>query len=207
MTHHYTWQIMSSAPKPLDSPSFLKTCLAKAVEFYAICSPSSSKPPRVPINIKWLISFTRWIKLNPNGSSFTKCASGGGLLRDHSSNWLTGFSHAMGSTSSILAELWALHDGLSLAIIGAPLFCMRRQMLNSLLIFLAKKIELISPWNHFILIARAFWRDLADSSWTMFFVRLIAVLMHWVSLEPILIKLLFCTLTHRLWWLICLLLT
>jgi ribonuclease HI len=40
---------------------------------------------------------------------------GGGLLRDSEGNWLGGFVRSMGSCSSLLAELWALKDGLLLA--------------------------------------------------------------------------------------------
>ena len=40
---------------------------------------------------------------------------GGGLIRDHNDDWIARFSRALGSTNSIIVELWALKDGLTLA--------------------------------------------------------------------------------------------
>ena len=40
---------------------------------------------------------------------------GGGLIRDHNGDWMAGFLRALGSTNSIIVELWALRDGLTLA--------------------------------------------------------------------------------------------
>ena len=38
----------------------------------------------------------------------------GGLLRDDHGNWLVGFARRIGTTTSFVAELWGLRDGLSL---------------------------------------------------------------------------------------------
>ena len=58
-----------------------------------------------------------WAKLNINGLALGSpgAASGGGLIRDHNGDWIVGFSRAFDSTNSIIAELWALRDGLTLA--------------------------------------------------------------------------------------------
>ena len=42
-------------------------------------------------------------------------ASGGGLLRDSNGSRVKGFSRKIGTTSYLLAELWALRDGLIMA--------------------------------------------------------------------------------------------
>ena len=43
-------------------------------------------------------------------------ASGGGLTRDSNGVWIKGFTHNIGTSSSVEVELWALRDGLSLCI-------------------------------------------------------------------------------------------
>ena len=55
-----------------------------------------------------------WVKLNTNGSvqGNLGLAGCGGLLRDWHGNWISGFARAVGLTSSLAAELWAIHDGL-----------------------------------------------------------------------------------------------
>ena len=42
--------------------------------------------------------------------------AGGGLIRDHQGSWVVGFYHRMGPLDSLEAELWALRDGLQLAV-------------------------------------------------------------------------------------------
>ena len=39
----------------------------------------------------------------------------GGLIRDSMGNWIKGFSRSVGFATSIIAEFWALRDGLLLA--------------------------------------------------------------------------------------------
>ena len=45
--------------------------------------------------------------MNPHGSSFGNLgvAGGGGVVRDEDGNWILGFSHHIGITSSYMAEL------------------------------------------------------------------------------------------------------
>ena len=59
-----------------------------------------------------------WRKLNTDGFSLGNIgrAGGGGLIRDEEGNWILGFSRQIGVTSSFIAELWALRDGLILCV-------------------------------------------------------------------------------------------
>ena len=41
---------------------------------------------------------------------------GGGLIRDCNGIWVKGFARSIGFATSITAELWALRDGLKLAL-------------------------------------------------------------------------------------------
>ena len=103
---------------------FLSKCIQKSLEFTAIVSENSLKPPRIPMPIKWLKPALGGVKLNTNGAANSSLGrvgvcvlggGGGGLLRDSEGNWLGGFAHSMGSCSSLLVELWALKDELLLA--------------------------------------------------------------------------------------------
>lgn len=41
---------------------------------------------------------------------------GGGIIRDSARNWVKGYARAIGITTSVAAELWALRDGIYLCI-------------------------------------------------------------------------------------------
>ena len=58
------------------------------------------------------------LKLNTDGSAQGNVglAGGGGVLRDDQGNWVLGYSRKIGRTTSFLAELWALRDGLHLCL-------------------------------------------------------------------------------------------
>ena len=55
-----------------------------------------------------------WVKLNTNGSSIGNpgLAGGEGLIRNANGEWVRGFARAIGVTTSAVAELWALRDGI-----------------------------------------------------------------------------------------------
>ena len=56
--------------------------------------------------------------MNTDGSSLGNpgLAGGGGLIRNEEGGWVAGFARKIGITTSFLAELWALRDGLSLCV-------------------------------------------------------------------------------------------
>ncbi|KAL0010834.1 hypothetical protein SO802_005942 [Lithocarpus litseifolius] len=43
-------------------------------------------------------------------------ARGGDLIQDEAGNWVVGFARKIGKTTSFLAKIWALHDGLNLCL-------------------------------------------------------------------------------------------
>lgn len=73
---------------------------------------------KVTISISWSKPLSGWYKLNTNGASLGNpgLAGGGGLIRNSQGNWIKGFSRSIGFTTSVMAELWVLRDGLQLAI-------------------------------------------------------------------------------------------
>jgi ribonuclease HI len=93
-------------------------CLQRAWEFFLIVGPSTTSRASVPIWVRWTPPIPGWIKLNTDGSSNGNLGpvGGGGVICDHEGNWLRGFARHIGSASSVVAELWALRDGLSLVI-------------------------------------------------------------------------------------------
>lgn len=58
-----------------------------------------------------------WLKLNTNGASLGNPgkAGRGGVIRDSAGKWVKGFSRSIRLATSVMAECWALKDGLSLA--------------------------------------------------------------------------------------------
>ena len=72
---------------------------------------------KVVCTISWKKSHVEWCKLNTDGASLGNPgkAGGGGIIRDSEGRWVKGFARSIGFTTSIIAELWALTDGLLLA--------------------------------------------------------------------------------------------
>lgn len=57
-------------------------------------------------------------KVNSDGSSLGNpgLTGGGGLIRNNKGEWIRGYARAIRSTTSVVAELWALRDGICLCI-------------------------------------------------------------------------------------------
>ena len=55
--------------------------------------------------------------MNSDGASLGNPgkAGGGGLIRDSQGNWVKGYMRNIGVATNIIAEFWALRDGLTLA--------------------------------------------------------------------------------------------
>ena len=95
----------------------ISICLKKGVEYFAIVPNEPNKPSRVQVQVKWNKPLTGQVKLNTDGTIHGNQSKvgGGGVLRSCSGDWIGGFARKMGSTSSTMAELWALKDRLTMA--------------------------------------------------------------------------------------------
>uniref|UniRef100_A0A2N9HWM1 Reverse transcriptase domain-containing protein n=1 Tax=Fagus sylvatica TaxID=28930 RepID=A0A2N9HWM1_FAGSY len=95
----------------------MKKAKSLAIDFFYSLRHKNDKPPKVETLIGWTPPPTGFVKLNTNGSVLHNPghASSRGLLRDSNGNWIQGFSHFLGITNSLVAELWGLRDGLTLA--------------------------------------------------------------------------------------------
>ena len=68
--------------------------------------------------IRWDRLTRAWFKLNTDDSSIGKPSNAGGgvILRSDTGAWIKAFSRNIGITTSLLTELWAIRDGLSMCL-------------------------------------------------------------------------------------------
>ncbi|KAF3966697.1 hypothetical protein CMV_009223 [Castanea mollissima] len=102
--------------QPLNTPQNLFQTVEAQVYEFCICVLDQIKPRRsTTITVGWVKPLERWVKLNMDGAvkGNPGMAGCGELLRDCHGNWLWGFARAIGITSSLSAELWAIRDGLA----------------------------------------------------------------------------------------------
>ena len=73
---------------------------------------------KTSIKVNWIKPPLNWHKLNSDCSSRgNPClAGGGGLICDDKGLWVKGYARAVGFTTTVAAELWALRDGIRLCI-------------------------------------------------------------------------------------------
>jgi ribonuclease HI len=117
------WSIWSARNKvamegALLIPSkVLKRAKSLAIDFFFSLPTKGDKLAKSDTLIGWQHSPHDFVKLNTDGSVLGNpgLASPGGILRDSNGNWLRGFSHKLGITNSLVAELWGVKDGLLLA--------------------------------------------------------------------------------------------
>lgn len=97
------------------NPLILKECVAKTLEYQFLTALAKNPHLRVRINTKWTKPDSGWLKLNTNASIINGHAGVGGLIRDSNGNWVEGFSKSIGTSSVLMAELWAMRDGIRMA--------------------------------------------------------------------------------------------
>ncbi|GKV16390.1 hypothetical protein SLEP1_g27041 [Rubroshorea leprosula] len=93
--------------------------ILKKINEYNQFHPTSSITKSLSVFlVSWNPPPAGFIKLNTDGSANANPgeAGAGGVFRDELGNWLLGFYRNVGFTSSLSAELWALRDGLKLAV-------------------------------------------------------------------------------------------
>ena len=103
--------------KPINH-SIHKEIIHKAVEYSFIAQNFSNCKLRIERSIRWERPNRGWHKLNTDGSSLGNpgLASGWGILRNEVGGWIRAFIRKIGLTTSFVAELWALRDGLSMCV-------------------------------------------------------------------------------------------
>ena len=101
----------------MDSSTIYMDVMARASEIYKVNNSFiSQQPQRKEIFIRWLPPPWPWCKLNTDGSCKNGWEAGaGGVLRDSVGHWISGFCMKIGESSVLMAELWGLFQGLTLA--------------------------------------------------------------------------------------------
>lgn len=100
-----------------QNPHMAKDIMSKSVEYFFCAYPKKGKPSTVIKLVHWNKLEQGWM-LNPDGSSLRNSglAGGGGVVRDWTGGWIVGFSRKIGIALSLMAELWAIRDGLMLCV-------------------------------------------------------------------------------------------
>ena len=86
---------------------------------------------------------SHWFKLNSNGSFVGNPgrAGGGGIIKNAEGEWIKGYVRAIGNTTNVAAELWALRDGIQLCLeLNLPVMIIK---LDAMLV-----VELIRNASH-----------------------------------------------------------
>lgn len=96
----------------------MNLCVSNASDFYAISGLSLAPHKTIPLVVKWHAPDFGWVNLNTNGSSLGNLGPDGWgvVIRDHNLKWIYGFAQQIGHAYSVMIELWAIRDGLSLDI-------------------------------------------------------------------------------------------
>ncbi|GKV02365.1 hypothetical protein SLEP1_g14812 [Rubroshorea leprosula] len=91
---------------------------ALAIEFWSSHQIPQSLYQRTHGMFAWSKPHFPTIKLNTDGSSIgnPSLSGSGGILKDSLGNWVLGYARNIGFSSPLAAELWAIRDGLVLAI-------------------------------------------------------------------------------------------
>ena len=98
------------------NPRLHYTCIKQAVDYFYCIGKSIYAKRWSSIQVQWTKPGAGWCKLNTDGALLGNPgkAGSGGLIRDHRGEWLKGFNRGIGSTTSVIAEFWAVRDGLLL---------------------------------------------------------------------------------------------
>ncbi|GKV13012.1 hypothetical protein SLEP1_g24089 [Rubroshorea leprosula] len=90
----------------------------RAIDFWSSIPPPVALKTRTQGLFAWSKPSFGCIKLNTDGASEGNPgpAGAGGVFRDHLGNFIIGFSRKVGFATSLAAELWAIRDGLLIAI-------------------------------------------------------------------------------------------
>ncbi|KAL4376042.1 hypothetical protein GQ457_02G042600 [Hibiscus cannabinus] len=89
-------------------------------------------PQHPDIQSRWVAPFHGSVKLNVDAavSPTDHTAGVGGVIRDENGYWILGFARFVGRCDVLIVELWAIHDGLSDALISSALVASIKELLT-----------------------------------------------------------------------------
>ncbi|GLU17301.1 hypothetical protein SLE2022_336770 [Rubroshorea leprosula] len=102
----------------INTQTFCNSIRFRAIEFWSSHQIPQSLHQRTHGMFAWSKPHFPTIKLNTDGSSIGNpgLSGSGGIFRDSLGNWVLGYARNIGFSSPLAAELWAIRDGLVLAI-------------------------------------------------------------------------------------------
>ena len=102
----------------IPNPRLDKICIGQAREYFFRVSKIHEVFSKIAILVRWTKLLVGWHKLNTDEASCGNPGKvgGGGVIRDCHGIWVKGFLRSIGHTASVMAEWWALRDGLTLII-------------------------------------------------------------------------------------------
>ncbi|KAF7838458.1 reverse transcriptase [Senna tora] len=109
------WLKLNAGNKKFDCLRVGRRAVCKAVEFVYLNSKYSPERAVETVFIGWQPPPLGWWKLNTDGSCQNNLIGGGGIIRDANGNWIHGFKKFLGEGDCLLAELWAIVEGVNLA--------------------------------------------------------------------------------------------
>ena len=92
--------------------------ISKAIELAYVGVNGKRSQTQQKTRVRWCSLPLNWCKVNSNGFALgnPRRAGGGGLIHNNKGEWIQGYVRAIGCTTSVVAELWALRDGIRLCI-------------------------------------------------------------------------------------------
>ena len=111
---HRNCMVFQNSPLNLNLHSL---CMKAVTEYFSCVGKGPVFKRHSIIPVCWNKPQEWWFKLNSDGASLGNLgkAGGGGLIRDSYGKWIKGYMRYFGINTSIIAEFWALRDGLTLA--------------------------------------------------------------------------------------------
>ncbi|KAF7824006.1 putative ribonuclease H-like domain, reverse transcriptase zinc-binding domain-containing protein [Senna tora] len=101
---------------PFDSNLLANQAIQRATEYHFTAPQPSIPINKSQVHISWHKPPLSFYKLNINGSASNGLLGSRGIIRDENGRPLTSFHKFTSSGNALLAELWALHIGLTVAI-------------------------------------------------------------------------------------------
>ena len=101
--------------RPKQNNMHSEALIHAAEFFHCVINPKLSSS-RYIVQVRWEKPQRGWVRLNTDGSALGNLgrAGCGSIIPNEHGDWLGGFSRNIGVTTSFIAELWALRDGLIL---------------------------------------------------------------------------------------------
>ena len=92
---------------PYHHRPFIVETLAKVFEFAYLGLNERLRCLVSSIQVQWYSPPASWFKLNFDSSSLGNLdrAGGGGIIRNSSGDWVSGYARAIGHTTNVVAEL------------------------------------------------------------------------------------------------------